>query len=148
MSFVLSHFSIVFLFKLPLLPLILLSTSTKTLKNSPTFIIKHFSKLGQCWYLRGINLICFRMSVGTRQYGYSYSQSQASYLPRVGYILRGALLLAQTRLVRSGQTNTQDTKLVKNLEKLWNITVPFLYWGHQLCCEQTCKHQIFWGFLF
>ena len=70
------------------------------------------------------------MSVGTRQYGYSYSQSQASYLPRVGYILRGALLLAQTRLVRSGQTNTQDTKLVKNLEKLWNITVPFLYWGH------------------
>ena len=47
-----------------------------------------------------------------------------------GYTLRGALLLAQTRLVRSGQTNTQDTKLVKNLEKLWNITVPFLYWGH------------------
>ena len=90
----------------------------KTLQNSPTFIIKHFSKLGQCRYLRGINLICFRMSVGTRQYGYSYSQSQASYLPRVGDILRATLLLAQPRLVRSRQTNTQDTKNGENLGKI------------------------------
>ena len=58
------------------------------------------------------------MSVGTRQYGYSYSQSQASYLPRVGNILGEALLLAQAWLVRSEQTNTQDTKLVKNLRKI------------------------------
>ena len=58
------------------------------------------------------------MSVGTRQYGYSYSQSQASYLPRVGDILRATLLLAQTRLVRSRQTNTQDTKNGENLRKI------------------------------
>ena len=102
----------------------------KTLQNSPTFIIKHFSKLGQCRFLGGINLICFRMSVGTRQYGYSYSQSQASYLPRVGDILRATLLLAQPGLLDQGKQTLKIQKLVEILEKLWNITFPFLYWGH------------------